>query len=67
LEGWPVDEPVFPEEALTNEIDALRAALREAVDLLIELRLCPLTELEARQAEIDAVVAEAERLLPPVE
>jgi hypothetical protein len=46
-------------------IVALRAALREALDLLIELRDCPLTVLEVRQAQIDAVVAKAERLLPP--
>jgi uncharacterized protein (DUF1778 family) len=41
----------------------LTAALREAVDLLIELRDCPLTVLEVRQAQIDAVVAEAEHAL----
>jgi hypothetical protein len=44
-------------------IVALRAALREAIDLLIELRDCPLTALEARQAQIDAVVAEATQAL----
>jgi hypothetical protein len=43
--------------------DALRAALREAVDLLIELRDCPLTVLEQRQAEIDRVVAETEQAI----
>jgi hypothetical protein len=41
----------------------LRVALQETVDLLQELRLCPLIELEARQAEIDDAVATAERLL----
>jgi hypothetical protein len=43
--------------------DAIRAALRGAVELLIELRDYPLSVLENRQAAIDAVVAEAERAL----
>jgi hypothetical protein len=41
----------------------LTAALRGAVDLLVELRDCPLTELERRQAEIDAVIATGEHAL----
>jgi hypothetical protein len=54
-----------PLEEMT--IVALRAALRQAVDLLVELRDCPLTVLEVRQTEIDRVVAEAEQALPPTE
>jgi hypothetical protein len=43
------------------DADALRAALRQALDMLIELRDCPLSVLEVRQAQIDAVVADAMR------
>jgi hypothetical protein len=56
-----------PDNDLVRATILLTAALRGAVDLLVELRDCPLSEMEQREAEIDAVVAEAERLLPPVE
>jgi hypothetical protein len=55
------------DRALVRTTILLTAALREALDLLIELRDCPLSDLERRQAQIDAVVAEAERLLSPSE
>jgi hypothetical protein len=51
------------DRALVRTTILLTAALRGAVDLLIELRDCPLTVLEVRQAEIDRVVAEATQAL----
>jgi hypothetical protein len=60
-------DSVFPEDALSLEIQRLRAALRDAIGLLVELRDCPLSEMEQREAEIDAMVEVAERLLPPAE
>jgi hypothetical protein len=68
VKEWPVTDDyaaAFRDSVRTTVI--LTAALRGAVDLLVELRDCPLSEMEQREAEIDAVVAEAERLLPPAE
>jgi hypothetical protein len=42
------------ETAITAE--RRRHALQQALDLLRDLRECPLADLERRQAEIDAVI-----------
>jgi hypothetical protein len=51
------------DRALVRTTILLSAALRGAVDLLIELRDCPLTELERRQMAIDDVVETGEQAL----
>jgi hypothetical protein len=51
------------DRALVRTTILLTAALRDAIGLLVELRDCPLTVLEVRQAQIDRVVAEAEQAL----
>jgi hypothetical protein len=51
------------DRALVRTTILLTAALREALDLLIELRECPLADLELRKAEIDAVIATGEHAL----
>jgi hypothetical protein len=42
-----------------------RAALRDALELLRDLRDYPLADLERRQEEIDTIVAVVERALGP--
>jgi hypothetical protein len=64
MEEWPMTDDyaaAFRDSVRTTIL--LAAALRQAVDLLVDLRDCPLTVLENRQAEIDRVVAEAEQAL----